>query len=109
MFNLVPNPTFTAEAPITLPGAAEPAMLLVEWRHRGRFELKAWLDSLSGTADVEALMQAMVGWENVVDGTGKPVDFSLAALTDLLDAYPPAGGELCQAYVKALTESRLGN
>lgn len=109
MFNLNPNPTFSAVTPITVPGVDQPAMLTIVWRHKGRADLKAWIDTLGKVSDEQALLQVIADWEGVVDDNRLPVPFGRGALADLLDAYPASGGELCTSYLRALTESRLGN
>lgn len=108
MFKLNPNPTFHTETRITVPGR-DAAVLKVEWRHQGRKALGAWIESAPGTGDSEALEKVIVSWSDVIDEHGLQVSYSRSTLSDLLDAYPAATGELLSAYVNALTESRLGN
>ena len=108
MFKIAPNPTFVAEARITVPGA-DAGLLKIEWRHQGRAALKDWMESASAKGDGDALHAVIASWSEVVDVLGDPVNYSRNALADLLDAYPTAAGELFQAYIDALTESRLGN
>ena len=43
MFKIAPNPTFVAEARITVPGA-DAGLLKIEWRHQGRAALKDWME-----------------------------------------------------------------
>jgi hypothetical protein len=107
-FRIDPSPTFFAPARITVPGATEPGVISCEWRHKTRKEFKCWLESLANKTDADALEEVIVGWD-VVDSKGAPVPFCREALESLLDRYFPAGGELFDAYVKALHESRLGN
>jgi len=127
MFKIVPDPTFRAAAELTVPGKDKPVRVVVEWRHRDRNGLQQWLDDLSpqkppATADgeppkllppklsdVDGLAAVIADWQDVCDPEGKPVPFSKAALRQLLDAYHNAGAELVRAYVRGLTESRLGN
>ncbi len=112
MFKIVPNPTFVAEARITVPGA-DAGLLKIEWRHQCRAALKAWMESTSAKGDGDALHAVIASWSEVVDVLGDPVNYIRSALADLLadllDAYPTAASELFQAYIDALTESRLGN
>ena len=107
-FTIDPAPTFVAATRLTVPGAATPGVINVEWRHQGRKAFKRWVESLADTTDADALEGVMAGWD-VGDSKGASVPFSREALETLLDGYPAAGGELFDAYVKALHESRLGN
>ena len=127
MFKIVPDPTFRAAAALTVPGQNQPVQVIIEWRHRDRRGLQQWLADLSpqkpqATADgdppeplpprlsdVDGLAAVIADWQDVCDAEGNPVPFSKAALRQLLDAYHNAGAELVRAYVRALTESRLGN
>lgn len=127
MFKIVPDPTFRAPAALTVPGKDKPVQLVIEWRHRDRNGLQQWLDDLSpqkppATADgeppkllppklsdVDGLAAVIADWDGVCDEEGNAVPFSKEILGKVLDAYHNAGAELVRAYVRALTESRLGN
>lgn len=111
MFQLDPEPLFTAEAALTVPGQTEPARLTLRWRHLSRASLKAWIDALADgqLGDVDGLARVIAGWEGVVDAQGQEVSFTPDRLRSLLGDYHAAGAELVRAYVRALTESRLGN
>jgi hypothetical protein len=110
MFTLTPNPTFTTDVNLTVPGAAEPVKLTVTFRHKGRKSLADWIkrpkvmaDAGSPVNDAQYLNEIIAGWE----GPDQP--YSIEALDELLDAYQPSGQELFEAYVHALTESRAKN
>jgi hypothetical protein len=111
MFKIVPDPTFTADAQITVPGQAEPARLRIEWRHKSRKELQAWLDQLADreTDEAAGLDLVIVGWEGVEDQNGETVPYSKERLRHILENYPAAGADFVRSYVRSLTESRLGN
>lgn len=109
MFTIVPHPTFVADAQITIPGAEQPSVLRVVWRHKGRADLKTWIESLGHLSDIDGLMQVIADWEGVVDDNKLPVHFTRDALSALLDAFPAAAGELYRRYPEALFGSRLGN
>ena len=120
MFVVVPNPTFESDVALTVPGAAEPATLRVTWRHLGRKAQRAWIERPSrqqqpGAAepatldDAAYLGEVIAGWSGAVDDKGAPAAYSQEALASLLDAYPASGGELFNAYLRALTESRAKN
>jgi len=133
MFKIVPDPTFRAPAALTVPGKDKPVQVVIEWRHRDRHGLQQWLDDLSPQkppaaadgaqppqplppkllppklSDVDGLAAVIADWDGVCDEEGNAVPFSKEVLRKVLDAYHNAGAELVRAYVRALTESRLGN
>lgn len=141
MFKIVPDPTFSAHAALTVPGEDKPVQLVIVWRHSDRHGLQQWLDDLSPQkppaaadgaepplppqppppkllppkllppklSDVDGLAAVIADWDGVYDEEGNAVPFSKEMLRKLLDAYHNAGAELVRAYVRALTESRLGN
>lgn len=111
MFKIDPEPTFSAEAALTVPGQAEPARLTIHWKHLSRDQLVEWIDGLAEIrlGDVDGLALVVAGWEGVVDQQGQAVPFTKDRLRSLLWSYHAAGAELVRAYVRALTESRLGN
>lgn len=110
MFKIVPNPTFTAEVRISVPGSSEGAPLTLTFRHRGRQELKAWIDRAKDAAnDAAYLGEIIESWRGVEDAEGRPLPYSAEALARLLDAYPPAGAEVFDAYLEALTKGREKN
>lgn len=109
MFKLNPNPTFTVKVPLTVAGSEVPAVIDVEFRHKGRTALHAWLKSIVGCAEVDVLAEIMVAWNGPLDDKGEPVAYSKEALAQLIDNYAPAARELLEAYRDALTERREKN
>lgn len=100
---LQPNPTFTAAAEISVPGQDKPAKITVTFKHLARTKIKDFFADLDGKTDADALIEIMTGWDGVDE------KFSLEALTELLDNYPAAGGELFECFRKNLLESRAKN
>jgi hypothetical protein len=117
MFKLTPNPTFSSEVRLTIPGEAEPGRITVTWRHKTRADYLAWRnqpaeDPTAGGARIDAafLGKVIAGWDGPVDGPDdKPVPYSQEALALLLDTFPGAALDLLMAYEKALLESRAKN
>lgn len=109
MFKIIPNPVFSASVPLTVPGQDASGVIEIEFRHKGRKELAAWIDAVKGKQDAELLAEVINGWSGVQDKDGAEAAYTPALLAQLLDTYPPAGGELFSAYLKALTESRVKN
>jgi hypothetical protein len=116
MFKINPAPTFTAKVSLSVPGAATPAIIDIDFKHKGRVAFAAWWESI-GTAsdtatprtDADILAEVIAGWSGPLDDKGEPVPYSPEALTQLLDHYPAATLEINEAYRRELWGSRLKN
>lgn len=102
MFKLKANPTFWATVQVPRAGE-EPAALDVEYRNMRRDELAAFIEGAKGQKDDDLIPQIVAGWKNV------DADFSVAALKELLQAFPLAGGAIVESYLKELTEAKRKN
>jgi hypothetical protein len=109
MIKLVPDPTFKAQVPFTVPGATEPAIIEIEFAHRSPVALDAWWQSAKGRPVATGMVEVIKGWSGVVDETGAEVPYSPAALAQFIGNSSTRGEELLRAYLKELTESRLKN
>lgn len=109
MFKLIPNPTFAVDVHLSVPGQAEPSTLQITYRHKNKTALAAWLAPAPGTTDAALLGEVIADWSGVLDGDGRPVPYSPAALEELLHNHPTAAPELHRAYLRELTESRRKN
>jgi hypothetical protein len=111
MFCITPDPTFSAEVRLTVPGREAKAAISVIFKHKGRRALKAWQAKADESRDDDAawLGEVIAGWDGPADKAGNPVPYSLHALADLLDEYPASGVEIYQAYLAQFTPARLGN
>lgn len=109
MFKIAPNPTFTADVKVSVPGQDAPAVLTLTFRHMGRKALKAWIEGAAARQDAEFLDEAIESWRGFENAAGDPLAYSREALAELLDAYPAAGGEIFDAYLRALTRAREKN
>jgi hypothetical protein len=84
-FKLKPNPTFKATAEISVPGeGAEPLRIPFEFRHLSRSAYKA---------EIEV----------------EEVPFSRERLTELMDDFQAAPGEIFELYVKESRASKRKN
>lgn len=102
--------TFPAVVLLTVSGVDQPQQVTFQFRHKGRKDLAAWIDTGKDRPDAEFLGEVVAGWgEEVVDEDDKPVPFSIEALAELLDSYHPAAREIYQAYLRAIGESRVKN
>jgi hypothetical protein len=102
MFKMQPAPTFRAKVKIPVPGEAS-GVLEVEFRHKTRKALKAYLEGTKDREDLDALEEIIVGW------SGAEVEYSREALATLIDNYAGAAAALVGAYAKELADARLGN
>jgi len=82
--------------------------LRLTFRHKGRAELKAWLESTNGKTDAAALFEIIVDMP-LSDEHGSEMAYSRERLEQLLNSYPSSAQEITVGYVLALTESRAKN
>lgn len=101
-FKLKANPTFFAKVSIPQAGG-EPQVLEVEFRHMTAKQWEEWRTRLQTMSIQDAVAQAVVGWRGV------DVEFSPAALEQLMDEYIPAGPALLAAFGKELALGKQGN
>lgn len=107
MFNLNPAPTFTAAVPLSVPGLALPLDVVFTFKHKPRAALEKWLTAFVAKPSAERLAEVIEGWELKRDG--EPVAYSFTALSELLEAYTPAMGEISDAYILELTRAKRKN
>ncbi len=110
MFKLVPNPTFTCPVRLSVPGTDQAVPVNITFKHQTARELDVWLKaSRERENDADFLGDVILGWTGVAGADDKPVEYSKAALAQLLDAYPSAGLELLLAYRRQLADARAKN
>ena len=102
MFQLDPNPKFSAPVSIPVPGQGE-AEITVIFRHKKKSDLQAYLDNAKGRSDLDSCAEIVTGW------SGVEADFSAEALAALLDNYHGAGLAILQTYLRELTGQRVKN
>lgn len=114
MFKINPNPTFTAEANIAVPGQPAEKLKLV-FRHKTRAEVKTFCDRVAeaakaagnehtaGARDAALLQEIVAGWEDV-DQPFTPENFAL-----VLENYHTASQAIFDAYTSEITTARRGN
>lgn len=114
MLKLNPNPTFSDEVEITVPGQKEPGTLNLTFKYRNRKEYGEFLASLEEKKDEdgnvvvpgktvsEALPEFVLGWD-------LPEEFNAENVAIFLNNYPAAYGEIFAAYSRLIFESRLKN
>jgi hypothetical protein len=103
MLKLTPDPTFTANVPLTVPGREQPVTIQMEFKYVAGEESLKLFDEIATKTNVEAILMFTTGWKKV------DAPFSPEALGKLLDNYPNASTEIFAAYQKNLLESRVKN
>ena len=98
---LNPDPTFQATVVIPVPGG-NTGEVKFTFKGRTRAEYLAWIDSLEGRSDIDAVMDCVSGWD-----MSEP--FSQENVAILLNAYVAAGRAIIDKYFAELTNARLGN
>jgi hypothetical protein len=97
-------PTFWHRVLIPVTGA-EPAPIDVEYRHRTRTDLKAYIDALAAgeKADTDLVADVVVSWK------GPDQAFNPEAVALLCDNFPLAALAIWQGYLDAYAEAKRKN
>ena len=106
MFALQPKPTFTKEVVLTIPGGGEGKFKGI-FKHKGKTELQEFFASISDTekprADIDSVMEVLVGWEGVDQ------KFSKENVEILLENYFGAAIAILNAYSTGYFEAKEKN
>ena len=108
MFQLEPNPTFTAPVAIPLPGG-ETATIEMTFMHLGRKSLQRFLDRVKDLPDAEAIGDIVASWSGVGGKDGEPMPYTAENLASMLDNYHGAALAILQTYIRELTVQRVKN
>lgn len=106
MLKLTPAPTFVHPVELTLPGKGK-VPVAIEFRHKGRRELNAWIAKSTQlaaddpAAEADWMAEVVAGWPGVLGDDGEPHPFSVTHLQTLLNTYPGSGRELFDGYLQA--------
>lgn len=106
MFRLIDDPEFLADVPVPMPGADgswQVQMLRTRFRLLPRSQIAALEGDRVGEADI--LDRAVVGFEDVVDAAGQPLEGARARLLE----YAHVRLALLRHYAAAQVDARLGN
>lgn len=108
MFKVIEDPQFVAEVPVDVPDGEgwTTRMLRTRFRALPVSELRA-VESGELSAD-DMIERAVVGFENLTDEAGAPLD-GTGAWRDRMLEWPFVRMPLLRAYRRALVEERLGN
>ena len=108
MFQLEPNPTFTAPVAIPLPGG-ETATIDFTFAHMGRKSLQEFLGRVKDLPDAEAVIDIVDDWSGVAGADGEPLPITDENIMALLDNYHGAALAILQTYIRELTGQRVKN
>jgi len=104
MLKITPDPKFTTEVKITVPGVAEPVTVKLTFKYRTRKEMLTFLESEKEKQLPETIANDVVlGWD------GFDAEFSKENLSLFLENYPAAAMEIWVEYNRQLYESRVKN
>lgn len=104
MFQINPNPTFSATVDIPAAGGRTEKLKLV-FKHKTRDEALEYLrrSPAEGEDDASVLLEIIAGWEDV------DADFSREALNQVVQNYAGAPRAIFEAYTAELMGQRRGN
>lgn len=107
MFNLDPNPTFTAPVPLSVPGLQQPLEVNFTFKHLTRTGVEKWFERYLEARSHEVLAEVIEGWD--MKRNGAPVPYSVSALAELCESYTPARSEISDAFLIELTRAKRKN
>ena len=102
MLKINPDPTFTVDVEITIPGKRETGTIPLTFKYLTRDELRVFWDDNKGKPDTEVMSQLILGW-----GLGE--EFTQGNLETFFKNYPVAAIEIAGDYQRLLLESRVKN
>lgn len=102
MLKLNPDPQFTNDVELTVPGQQETGTVALTFKYFGKTALEEFWESVKGKSDVEIIGALVTGW-------GLPEEYAEENLGIFLDNYPLAAAEILKHYQSALLESRIKN
>jgi hypothetical protein len=103
MLKLKPDPTFTTRVEIPAPGGS--VSIKVEFKHMSKDAYLAFIKNEGEIkrSDEEAIMDIAVGWSGV-DG-----EFNRENVAELCQQYHAAPRAIVEAFIRELTQFKLGN
>jgi len=108
---IIPEPKFTAEVEITVPGQKELGTLPLTFKYRTHAEYQEWVEGFTIKTDGEKkeYRTKLDVFPEFVDGWDLDVEFTPENIKTFLDNYTNAYPEIMQAYSRLLFESRIKN
>jgi hypothetical protein len=108
-FCVTPKPTFKTKARLTIPGSDEPGEIELEFKYLNPEQLREFRKEHGDKPIVESLSMLLIDWSGPVDEKGKPVAYSIDALTQLDKQFHTVGDEMWQAYLFEVHGARRKN
>lgn len=113
MIKINPNPEFTADVEITVPGQQETGAIPLTFKYMTRVAYLDWIATFPGKKSdkkkepeprkhVDVFPEFVIGW-------GLDEKFTKENIKTFLDNYPAAFDEIIRAYSRLLFESRVKN
>lgn len=106
MLKINPDPTFTADVEISIPGQEETGSARFTFKYKDRDDLEEFnsrIREASGKDDRALLAEILVGWD--IEGA----EFNQENLGIFLKNYPTASGEILTRYYSLTIKSRVKN
>lgn len=100
-FSLKAAPTFKKSVELPVHGG-DAAVVVVEFKHRTRDDLNAWLEEIKDKPDAEVLAGCVVGWD--LEDKCAIENFEL-----LTQNYAGTGPVIVQTYVDEIVQARRKN
>jgi len=106
MIKITPNPTFTIDVSLSIPGKPTPEVGKITFRYKCREDYLAWAGEISkkDKSYAESLPEIIESW-----GGEFEEPYTVENLNTLLDTLPTAGEEIVRAYAKELFVSKVKN
>ena len=102
MFNIDPNPTFSAPVSVHVPGQGA-GSFIAEFVYLDQEARKDYVAALAGKSNFEALAEIVVGWNEM------NAPFSRENLEKLLNKYDTAAAGFFKAFFEELTGAAAKN
>lgn len=105
MFKIVPDPLFTADVPLTVPGQAETVPVRMTFRYKDKAGL---IDFEKRCMDKETAVEDLLG-EIIEDWNGVDAPCTPDAIKQICAHYVTAPAEIISAFNKELVRSKIKN
>lgn len=110
MLKINPDPTFTADVSITVPGQGEPGIISLTFKYMCKADVVAFWANIESKREADKnLTEAEVFETFVTDWGGVDAEFNKENIELFLGNYPAASREIVLRWQSLLLESRIKN
>jgi len=109
MFKITPNPTFTTNVELHVPGEDTPGIIKITFKYLDKEQLSAWQKNNGGKSLLDALSQVITGWDGIEADDGSQAEYSVDNLKKLLSTYHSSGQDITQAFLAETLGARRKN